>query len=217
MLEHEECEHARIHVTDARSHHKTFYRSETHRSIDTLAVDNGSHGSTVAEAVAAHAVFGVVLIRKGIHICLCRHRLVKCRVEHTYLRHIGHECRNCLDSGHIGRIVKRSDIVALADFCLHIFVDEHALAELLAAMHQTVADSVDFAIAAYAAFLGVGEKIEDSLHSLLMVDQTEVEDILGAVGTLELEESAGETYFLHAALCQSLGLLAAEVDEFIFY
>ena len=87
------------------------------------------------EAITTNAIFFVILIRESIHICVIRHCLVECCVEHTYLWHVR---QNFSDSSHtfeVSRIVKWSEGGA----CLHLFdnfwSDNNRCVEFFAAMH----------------------------------------------------------------------------------
>ena len=247
MLCHEECERTGVDVAHTGAHHEAFHGGETHRCVDTFAVDDSSHRRTVAdmagdnalfvdvhaeefahaaahiavacavEAVAAHAVFGIIFIGKGIHICLGGHGLVECSVEYAYLRHVGHELCDGVYTGHVGGVVEGCDIVAFADFCLYGVVDEHALAEFLTAVDYTVAYGLDFVVRLNAAVGGVGEFCEDGLDGLKMVDFAQFVDSFATVGFLVFEETAGKTDFLYTAFGESGVFAAFEVDELIFY
>ena len=110
--------------------------------------------------------------------------------------------------------MERSQGVALAHLVLDVLGDEHALAELLAAVDQTVTDSVDLLIVADAAFFGVGETREDSLDGALVVDVAQLQDSLRAVAFLIFDEAVFQADFLDTALGENL--LAVRVDEFVF-
>ncbi len=169
------------------------------------------------ETVAAYAVYLIIFVGKCVHICLCGHGLVEGGVEYSYLRHVGQNGCNGVDACHIGGIVEGRYVVAFAYFCLYGIVDEHALAEFLAAVYHTVTYSVDFIVALDATFLGVGKVGENGLYGFVVVDETELHNFFGAVGTLELEEAVGEAYFLYAAFGHSVGLATLKVDELILH
>ena len=137
------------------------------------------------------------------------------RVEDSYLGHTGHKGLDGLDAGHVGRIVEGRDVIALADLLFDFIVDEDARAEFLAAVDDTVADSVDFGVRLDAAFDGVGQHLEDGLDRTFVVGAAEFDDGLAAVGALILEEGVGQTDFFDTAFSESG--LGVSVDEFIFY
>ncbi len=111
--------------------------------------------------------------------------------------------------------MKGSEVIALAYHILHLVVDDDALGELFGAVNHTVSDGVDFAIALYATFIGVGEHVEDGLDCTFMVGFAEFEDSLGAVGTLIFQESVGKTDFFHSTFGHRG--FGSGVDEFVFY
>ena len=164
------------------------------------------------EAIAAHAVFLIVFVGEGVHVSLGGHRLVEGGVKHSYLRHVGHKRRDCVDAGHVGGVVERGNVVAFAYLCLYGIVDKHAFAEFLAAVHNAVSYGVDFAIALYAAFLGVGEYVENGFNGVLMVDVAKFHNVLRAVGTFEFKETSGEADFFNTAFGKCFSVLTFEVD-----
>ncbi len=134
------------------------------------------------ESVAAHSVFLVIFIRKSVHETLGGHRLVESRIEHSHLRHIRHQSRDSLDTRHIGRIVERGYIVAFADFCFHILVDQHTFAELLATMYNAVPYGIDFIESGDAARFGIRKIVKNGTYRSLVVDMAEFRNLLAAVG-----------------------------------
>ena len=84
-------------------------------------------------------------------------------------------------------------------------------------MNHTVSYGIDFAVALYAAFVGIGEDVEDSFYGTLMVGETEFEGGFGAVFAFVFEETTGEANFFYSTFGHNVGFSAFEVDEFIFY
>ena len=111
--------------------------------------------------------------------------------------------------------MERSKIVAIFHLLDHLVGDEYALVEFLTTMHHTVTDSVNLTKVLYAPFLGVGEYVENSFHTLFVVDMAKLFDLFAAVGTLELQKAVGESDFLHAALGH--GDISVGVNQFVFH
>ena len=76
--------------------------------------------------VFTDSVLGVILIRKTIHICVCRDGLMECGIEGNYLRHRRKHCLNGSDSEDVRRVVERCEVAADLDFLHHVFVYEGA-------------------------------------------------------------------------------------------
>ena len=98
------------------------------------------------------------------------------RVKHTHLRSVGHKSRDSVDAGHVGRVVEWSYVVAFADFSLDSIVDKHTLTEFLAAVHNAMADCVDFVIRLDAALDIVGKDAEDGFDRAFVVSHAELDD-----------------------------------------
>ena len=245
VLSHQVGESARVDVATASAHDETFGGGETHRSVYTLAVEHSSDATAVAyvasdnllgvhvyaeelanalrnvavacavESVATHAVFGVELIRKGIHIRLGRHGLVESGVEHSYLRHVGQHLRDGVDTCNVHRIVKRSYVVAFFYLSDNLVGDEHALIELFATMHHAVTYGVNLVEALDAAVIFAGEEVEDSLDGAIVVGDVEFDDFLRTVGKFKLDESAGKANFFDTTFGKDI--VSLNLDEFVFY
>ncbi len=233
-----------IHIAHACAHHQSLGGGEAHGGVDALAAHDGADAGAVAnvaahdflllivhtehlahaardkavagavEAVAAHVVLAVVLLGQCIAVGGSRHGLVERGVEHGDLGHVGQNGVDGLDAGHVHRIVKRRDAIALTNHGFHLGGDEHALAEFLAAMHHAVTHGVDFVETLDAAVVGVSEHVEDSLDGALVVGDVQVDVLLGTVVKFQFDECVGQTDFLHAAFGQRLVLL--DFNQFVF-
>ena len=247
MLCHQEGERTGVDVAHTGTHHQSFGWGEAHGGVHALPVFDSGHGGAVAdvagdhfcilgvyaeeaahtlahiavagavESVAAHTVLGVVAVGYGVHERLGGHRLVEGGVEHAHLGHAGHDGLDGFDAYHVGGVVEGGDVVALTDFLFHGIVDEHAGAELLAAVYHAVAYGVDFVVGGYAAHLAVGKVCKDGLDGLAVVDEAQSDCFLAAVGLLVFEEAAGKPYFFHSAFGENVGAFAVGVEEFILH
>ena len=95
--------------------------------------------------------------------------------------------------------MQRCQVAALLESLEHLFGEQHALVEALAAMHHAVAHSVDFLEVFDSAYLGVGEQGEDKLHALGVLGYVVHHRLLLAVGQFHLHEGAFDTHTLGTA------------------
>ena len=164
---------AQIQVTRTGTHYQTLNRRQTHRSIYALSVQHSSTTATASdmcrnnllllridtqelaytgtditvtcavETVATNRIFLIQLIRKRVHVCVIRHRLMECRIEDCYLRNARKNLLNCVNTLQVSRVVQRSQLHALDDHLFYLRSDEHGLVEFLSAVDYTVTDGVD--------------------------------------------------------------------------
>ena len=96
------------------------------------------------EAVAADGVFLVQRVRDSVSVCVIGHCLMECRVENGYLRRVGHQLLDCVDTFQVGWIVQGSQFNTFVEYLNHFIGDEHARVESFAAMHHTVSHRLYF-------------------------------------------------------------------------
>jgi hypothetical protein len=143
--------------------------------IAALAIDDGAGGATVAqvrrqpaavaagqpchlrraaadeavagtvEAVAAHAVLAVQVLRHGVAIGVFGQALVEGGVEHRDLGEVGEQLERCLDAQQVGRVVQRCQRRGGADRLQAVGIDAAGGSELFATVHHPVADAVQLA------------------------------------------------------------------------
>ena len=171
------------------------YAEEVAHTLRHVAV------TRAVEAVAAHAVLLVQVVRNGVKVRVGGHRLVERSVENTYLRQAGHQLADGLHALEVGRVVQRCEVDALLEGLEYLVVDYHALVKLLASVHHSVPYGVDFVKAFDYSDFGVGEQGEDELHALGVLRDVVHYLFLGAVGHLHLDERPLEADALGAARC----------------
>ena len=165
------------------------------------------------EAVAAHAVLFIELVRQGIHVRLGRHGRVESGVENDNVGHIlaKHLLRGT-QTQHAGGVVQRSQGAQLFISLDQFFGDQCALAELLAAVDAAVADGADLAdIVDDLAFAG-SHHLNDLFKSLGVGGEGSGDFPLAAANLV------GDAAAFHAdTLAQALAqhLLAIHIDELI--
>ena len=94
------------------------------------------------EAVAADAVVCVELVRHGVAPGVLGQGAVEGGVEHGHLRHVRPLLRDGADAQHVGGVVQRGQRVEPFDGAGDLVVDQHGLAEPLAAVHHAVPHGV---------------------------------------------------------------------------
>ena len=113
------------------------------------------------EAVAADAVFLIILMRNRIKICFFRHGHTEGRIKYGYIRNARHRLLTGFDTHQVRRIVKRSKIKTLTDGSFYILVYLDRFGKLDAAVQYTVSYCGDLAgILDYAVL-----RIYQSLHN----------------------------------------------------
>ena len=167
------------------------------------------------EAVTAHAVVGVIVVRQGIHKGLGGHGLVERGVKHADLRHVlAHDLDAGVDAGDVGRVVQGGEGSAVLQRLHDLVGDEHAAGKLLAAVDDAMSDRVDLVHGAHNAVFQAGELVDDRSDGLCVAGEGNilVEDglVSDQRGVLEMTVDAD-------ALAQTLGekLLILHVDELI--
>ncbi len=121
------------------------------------------------EAVAAYAVFLIVLVGKGIHVGFRGHGLMEGCVEDSHLGYLGKKVEYGLDSCDVGGIVQRSHGIAFLHAGDHFGSDEHRLVEVFHAVHHTVAYGIDFVKVADHSLFRIREHLEHLADRLLVV------------------------------------------------
>ena len=166
------------------------------------------------ETVAADSVFLVELIRKRVHVCVIRHRLVEGGVENSHLRHTRQDLLYRVNTLQVGGVVQRSQVDTLDDLFLYFRSDQHRLVEFLAAMHYAVTYGVDFFQVFDATDLRINQLLQNQLDTYGMFRHRLLEFHLLAVRQFHLEERVRQSDFLDSALCHHF--LALHLKELVF-
>ena len=119
-------------------------------------------------------------------------------VEHTHLRQARHQLAHGTHTFQVGRIMERSQVDATLKGVEHLVVEQHALVELLAAMHHAVAHSIYLLEVLDGPYLSVGKQGEDEFHALGMLRDIMHDGLLLAIGKFHFHESAVHTHTLSA-------------------
>jgi hypothetical protein len=121
------------------------------------------------ETIAADTIFVIILVRKGVHVCIRRHCLVEGSIEYADLRDCRKDCRNSLDAEDVCRVVERREYRALLELRNHLVSDELAAYELLCTMHDTMSYGLDILKSIEHAIFLVKEGIHDRSDGYSMV------------------------------------------------
>ena len=108
--------------------------------------------------------------------------------------------------------MKRSELGELVDLRDHIVVNEHGAVEVLAALHDTVADRVDLVEGVDRLVRTGRQRLEDERHRIVVVAHLRVDDRLVLVETVLVEGISG-THALADALGEQF--VRFHVDELI--
>jgi len=101
------------------------------------------------EAVAAHALVQVQLVRHRVGVSVRRQLRVKRRVEHRDVWHRRKHLACRTNAGEVGRVVQRREHGTLGDDLLDVVVDARGGDQALAAVHDAMTDRADRARVGY--------------------------------------------------------------------
>ena len=163
------------------------------------------------EAVAADLVLLIVLVGDRVHIVRLRHGLMERGVEYGDHRNVrAHDLAAGLNADQVGRIVQRRERDAVLDRLEHLFGDDNAVGEELAAVYHAVADRVDLAHRGDDALFGVEQDVDDRLDRFLMGRHGNVKLELLIRLVAGVREHAVDTDALAQALGHDLARLGVE-------
>ncbi|EHM55975.1 hypothetical protein HMPREF9080_00224 [Cardiobacterium valvarum F0432] len=107
-----------------------------------LAGDVAVRGAV--ETVAADFVVGVELVWQRVEIGALRHMLVEGGVEDDDLFQLREDFARSVNTGNVRRVVQRGEADAVHNLVAHIVIHEDGFGEIFTAMHDAVADRLDF-------------------------------------------------------------------------
>ena len=167
------------------------------------------------EAVAADLVLLIVLVRDRVHIVRLRHSLMERSIKygnHRYVR--THNLAAGLNTNQVGRIVQRCERYAVLDRLEHLFGDDNAVREELAAVYHAVTDCVDLAHRGDNTLFRIEQHVDDRLDRFLMGRHSDVELEL----FIRLVAGVGEHAVDADALAQALShdLARFGVEQLVF-
>ena len=135
-------------------------------------------------------------------------------IKHTNLRNIGQNGGNSVYTLQVGRIVKRSQIIAGSKGVQHLLSQQNGFAELLAAVYHTVTYRIDFVQRLDCAVFGADQCIEDELHTHSMLRYVFFQNFLPAIRQGQFQERAFQTDFFNATLSDNLFMV--HIKQLIF-
>ena len=183
------------------------------RSLERLAEElgRGLRDELVrgaVEAVFPDAVLLVVLVGDRVEVGGRRHGVVEGRVEHGDVGHAREDALAGLDAAEVRRVVQRRQRGAFADDVLDLVGDHGRVVELLAAVHDAVADGLDLLEAVEHAEFGIDQLLANHPQRLVVVcdlrlflEIASVEALVAQVGFAQpdaLDDALGaDLFFLH--------------------
>ena len=166
------------------------------------------------ETVAADAVVFVVFVRNCVHEGLAGHSLMEGGVEYADHGNVAHDLTAGIDAGDVCGVVQGSEGSAFLEGCHDLVGDKHGGSELLAAVNDTVTDSVDLLHGGHDTVFLAGELLDDSSYCLGMGGKG---DILVEYGLIADEGAVLEMTVDADTLAETLChyLFGLHVDELI--
>ncbi len=90
------------------------------------------------KTVAPHLVFFIPIVGQCVHVAGGRHSLMPCCIHYGTMRYVGQHFLRSPDSGDIGRIVKRCQLVEGFKISQHLVVDDNGFCESFGTVNHTV-------------------------------------------------------------------------------
>ena len=166
--------------------------------------------------VAAHAVFRIILVGQGVHICLRLHGLMECRIEGDDLRHVRKHMRDRMYTEQVGGIVQGREIAADLYLLQHVVVDERTSREEVRTLYDTVSYGLDIVEASEHTVPGINEGLQQELHSDLMVGYRLFHTIRLLACRLVRQFPFGKAYLLHDALGKKfIDFIALHIEKLV--
>ena len=170
-------------------------------------------GSSV-ETITAYTILLIKFIRNSIHVGMLRHSLVESCIEYTNLRNIGQNGSNCIYTFQVGRIMKRSQVIASSKSSQHFRSQPYRLAELFASMHHTVTHSVNFIQRLDGSIFRACQSVQDKFHTYGMLWDVLFKHFLLATGQSELQKRVLQTNFFDTTLSDNF--FPVHIKQFVF-
>ena len=139
----------------------------SYAQVLTYTLWNITVGSSV-ETITAYCILFIQFIRNSIHICIVRHSLMERCIKYTYLRNIRKNSGNSIHTFQVGRIVKRSQVIASGKSFQYFFVQQYRLTETFASVHHTMTYRIDFFQRFDCPIFRINQCIQNKLYSYCM-------------------------------------------------
>ena len=191
----EEEDDPRVEIPGAGAHDESLQGSEPHAGIDGSAVVDGRDAGPVAqmghhhlefrepaaqeavgllghrregdavEAVSAHAVLDLEVVRQSVGVGLLRHGGMKSRVKDRHLRRIGKDAQRLAYAHQDGRVVEWSEVGALFDLGDDLRSEGRRGVEVAAPVYHPVTDRLHLGDVVQHAGLRIHERLHDQLQA----------------------------------------------------
>ena len=166
------------------------------------------------ETITTDAIFFIQFVRNGIQVCIIRHCLVESSIKYTYLRNIRQNSRNRVYTFQIGRIMKRSQIIASSKRIQHFLRQQYRFTELLTTMYHAVTNCIDFIQRFDCTIFRTNQCIQDELYTYSMLRYIFFQNFFFTIRQSQLQERAFQTYFFNTTLSDNLFMV--HIKQFIF-
>ena len=140
------------------------------------------------EAVTTYTVFFIQFVWDGIHICIVRHCLMECCIEYTYLRYIGQNSRNSIDTFQVSRVMEWSKVVASGKCIQYFFIQFHWFAETFPTVYHAVTYCIDFFQRLDCAIFRANQCVQDKFDTCSMFRDIFFQNLLFAIRQSQLQE-----------------------------
>ena len=174
-------------------------------------------GSAVG-AVAAYAVFLIILVRQAVHVCVGRHGLVESGIKRNHLRNCGKGFLHSPDTKEMGRVVEGGEICTEGDLVDDGIIHQYGTGEEITTLHDAVAHSFNVFKGLENTGLGICEGGQDELHTHLVVRNGNVRHNFFFTGGSVLQDTGGKADFLCNTLCDDVKhIVALHVQKLVLY
>ena len=141
---------------------------------------------------------------------------MECGIEGNHLGNLRKHVLHRPDAEQMGRIVERSEVAADLYLLQHILIHEGTAMEILAAVHDSVAHSLDVLHRVEHSGLLVRERVEHEFHTHLVVRDRQFPDNLVVTRTGILEDAALKSNLFDYTLgYEVIDIIALHIKELV--
>lgn len=141
------------------------------------------------KTVTANVVFRIQVIGNGIEIGIVGHRAMECVVEHADLRRLRHQCIHGPESAQMTGVVNRSKVAKFLYSCLYLLIDDDAVAEFVASLHDSMAYGIYLVKALDSADFRIEKTLEHEVYALFVIGHIVHDLLFLTVGQRDFDES----------------------------
>ena len=154
------------------------------------------------ETITTYVILLVELVRYGIEVSVVGHCAVEGVVEHANLRCVRHELVYSTQTFEVASVVNGSEVAQTLDAILYALVNNDALLEEVATLHDTVTYCIYLVKALDSTYFRVEQTLEYEVDTFLVVGHVVHDLLLLAVRQSHLDECFVKTDTLNTACCE---------------